>query len=137
MRRTYKGKLWGIAWGPEMKLRPNNQYASSITAKTLTGSGTVINNTVINNGTAPGAIVAPRDRDSTGKNIAVEFNGIALTLPRSGLYQLKTDKGDYAPGPEAALSLANISPPSSLDATGPRGVPPPSDDLNRTGLVTP
>ncbi|MBE7755329.1 S-layer family protein, partial [Yersinia pestis] len=90
MRRTYKGKLWGIAWGPEMKLRPNNQYASSITAKTLTGSGTVINNTVINNGTAPGAIVAPRDRDSTGKNIAVEFNGIALTLPRSGLYQLKT-----------------------------------------------
>ncbi|NWN37813.1 contact-dependent inhibition toxin CdiA [Yersinia pestis] len=135
--RTYKGKLWGIAWGPEMKLRLNNQYASSITAKTLTGSGTVINNTVINNGTAPGAIVAPRDRDSTGKNIAVEFNGIALTLPRSGLYQLKTDKGDYAPGPEAALSLANISPPSSLDATGPRGVPPPSDDLNRTGLVTP
>ncbi|OVY92403.1 contact-dependent inhibition toxin CdiA [Yersinia pestis] len=135
--RTYKGKLWGIAWGPEMKLRLNNQYASSITAKTLTGSGTVINNTVINNGAAPGAIVAPRDRDSTGKNIAVEFNGIALTLPRSGLYQLKTDKGDYAPGPEAALSLANISPPSSLDATGPRGVPPPSDDLNRTGLVTP
>ncbi|MGP9078030.1 contact-dependent inhibition toxin CdiA [Yersinia pseudotuberculosis] len=135
--RTYKGKLWGIAWGPEMKLRPNNQYASSITAKTLTGSGTVINNTVINNGAAPGAIVAPRDRDSTGKNIAVEFNGIALTLPRSGLYQLKTDKGDYAPGPEAALSLANISPPSSLDATGQRGVPPPSDDLNRTGLVTP
>ncbi|MHA3288227.1 S-layer family protein, partial [Yersinia pseudotuberculosis] len=68
-------------------LRPNNQYASSITAKTLTGSGTVINNTVINNtvinnGTAPGAIVAPRDRDSTGKNIAVEFNGISLTLPR-------------------------------------------------------
>ncbi|OML06030.1 adhesin [Yersinia pestis subsp. microtus bv. Talassica] len=135
--RTYKGKLWGIAWGPEMKLRLNNQYASSITAKTLTGSGTVINNTVINNGAAPGAIVAPRDRDSTGKNIAVEFNGIALTLPRSGLYQLKTDKGDYAPGPEAALSLANISPPSSLDATGQRGVPPPSDDLNRTGLVTP
>ncbi|PST77708.1 adhesin, partial [Yersinia pseudotuberculosis] len=135
--RTYKGKLWGIAWGPEMKLRPNNQYASSITAKTLTGSGTVINNTVINNGAAPGAIVAPRDRDSTGKNIAVEFNGISLTLPRSGLYQLKTDKGDYAPGPEAALSLANISPPSSLDATGQRGVPPPSDDLNRTGLVTP
>ncbi len=135
--RTYKGKLWGIAWGPEMKLRLNNQYASSIMAKTLTGSGTVINNTVINNGAAPGAIVAPRDRDSTGKNIAVEFNGIALTLPRSGLYQLKTDKGDYAPGPEAALSLANISPPSSLDATGPRGVPPPSDDLNRTGLVTP
>ncbi len=135
--RTYKGKLWGIAWGPEMKLRPNNQYASSITAKTLTGSGTVINNTVINNGAAPGAIVAPRDRDSTGKNIAVEFNGISLTLPRSGLYQLKTDKGDYAPGPEAALSLANISPPSSLDATGQRGVPPPSDDLNRTSLVTP
>ncbi|MBV7880096.1 S-layer family protein, partial [Yersinia pestis] len=28
-------------------------------------------------------------------------------------------------------------PPSSLDATGPRGVPPPSDDLNRTGHVTP
>ncbi|MHA3288221.1 S-layer family protein, partial [Yersinia pseudotuberculosis] len=47
------------------------------------------------------------------------------------------DKGDYAPGPEAALSLANISPPSSLDATGQRRVPPPSDDLNRTGLVTP
>ncbi|EKN3345987.1 hemagglutinin repeat-containing protein [Yersinia ruckeri] len=113
--RTYKGRLWTNGWGPEVKERPSTQYASSLTAKTLTGSGTVINN-----GANPGSIASPASRDSTGKNITVEFNGVSLTLPSGGLYRLNTDKGDYAPEPDGGLSFANVNTPSTLDSTGKR-----------------
>ncbi|EPX9372607.1 hemagglutinin repeat-containing protein [Yersinia ruckeri] len=113
--RTYKGRLWTNGWGPEVKERSSTQYASSLTAKTLTGSGTVINN-----GANPGSIASPASRDSTGKNITVEFNGVSLTLPSGGLYRLNTDKGDYAPEPDGGLSFANVNTPSTLDSTGKR-----------------
>ncbi len=54
--------------------------------KTLSGSGTTINN-----GANPGAIAPPADRDNSGKDLAVEFNGISLTQPNGGLYQFTTD----------------------------------------------
>ncbi|CQI94592.1 hemagglutinin repeat-containing protein [Yersinia frederiksenii] len=112
--RTYKGNLWGTAWGPEVRERTTNQYASSLTAKTLSGSGTTINN-----GANPGAIAPPSGRDHTGKDLAVEFNGISLTLPNGGLYQLNTDKGHYAPDPEGKLSFDSINTPSAnVDRTG-------------------
>ncbi|WP_261371693.1 hemagglutinin repeat-containing protein [Yersinia aleksiciae] len=116
--RTYKGDLWGTAWGPEVRERITNQYASSLTAKTLSGSGTTINN-----GGNPGAIAPPSGRDHTGKDLAVEFNGISLTLPNGGLYQLNTDKGHYAPDPEGKLSFDSINTPSA--------------NVDRTGLATP
>ncbi|MHA3542466.1 hemagglutinin repeat-containing protein [Yersinia enterocolitica] len=84
--RTYKGHLWSIAWGPEVKERETHQYASSITAHTLSGSGTTINNSA-----SPDAIAPPKGSDNTGKDIAVEFNGITLTPPNGGLYQFNTD----------------------------------------------
>ncbi|EKN6128104.1 hemagglutinin, partial [Yersinia enterocolitica] len=112
--RTYKGNLWGTGWGPEVKEHTTNQYASSLTAKTISGSGTTINN-----GANSGAISPPNNRDNIGKDIAVEFNGISLTLPSGGLYQLSTDKGHYAPNPEGDLSLGSINNPSAnLDRTG-------------------
>lgn len=112
--RTYKGDLWGTGWGPEVKEHTTNQYASSLTAKTISGSGTTINN-----GANSGAISPPNNRDNIGKEIAVEFNGISLTLPSGGLYQLSTDKGHYAPNPEGDLSLGSITNPSTnLDRTG-------------------
>ncbi|CNL40251.1 hemagglutinin repeat-containing protein [Yersinia proxima] len=112
--RNYKGNLWGRSWGPEVKEHATNQYASSLTAKTISGSGTTIHN-----GANSGAITPPSDRDNIGKEIAVEFNGISLTLPSGGLYQLSTDKGRYAPGPEGDLSLGSINNPSAnLDRTG-------------------
>lgn len=112
--RTYKGNLWGTGWGPEVKEHTTNQYASSLTAKTISGSGTTINN-----GANSGAISPPNNRDNIGKDIAVEFNGISLTLPSGGLYQLSTDKGHYAPNPEGGLLLGSITNPSAnLDRTG-------------------
>ncbi|MFW5393237.1 filamentous hemagglutinin N-terminal domain-containing protein, partial [Yersinia sp. 2544 StPb PI] len=72
--RTYKGDLWGTSWGPEVSERATNQYASSITAQTLSGSGTTINN-----GANPGAIAPPQSSDNSGKDLAIEFNGISLT----------------------------------------------------------
>ncbi len=112
--RTYKGNLWGTGWGPEVKEHTTNQYASSLTAKTISGSGTTINN-----GANSGAISPPNNRDNIGKDIAVEFNGISLTLPSGGLYQLSTDKGHYAPNLEGGLLLGSITNPSAnLDRTG-------------------
>ncbi|AIN17704.1 hypothetical protein CH54_1917 [Yersinia rochesterensis] len=112
--RTYKGDLWGIGWGPEVSELATHQYASSITAKTLSGSGTIIHN-----GANPGAIAPPSGSDSTGKNIAIEFNGISLTLPSGGLYQLNTDQGQYAPDPDGELSLEAINNPSAnVDRSG-------------------
>lgn len=84
--RTYKGNLWGTGWGPEVKEHATNQYASSLTAKTISGSGTTINN-----GANPGSIAPPDGRDHTGKDIAIEFNGISLTQPNGGLYKFNTD----------------------------------------------
>ncbi|MGP2518170.1 hemagglutinin repeat-containing protein, partial [Yersinia sp. 2545 StPb PI] len=84
--RTYKGDLWGTSWGPEVSERATNQYASSITAQTLSGSGTTINN-----GANPGAIAPPKGSDNSGKDIAIEFNGISLTQPNGGLYKFNTD----------------------------------------------
>ncbi|OVZ85213.1 hypothetical protein CBW58_23285, partial [Yersinia frederiksenii] len=84
--RTYKGDLWGTSWGPEVSERATNQYASSITAQTLSGSGTTINN-----GANPGAIAPPQSSDNSGKDLAIEFNGISLTPPNGGLYQFSTD----------------------------------------------
>ncbi|MGM7905483.1 hemagglutinin repeat-containing protein [Yersinia enterocolitica] len=84
--RTYKGDLWGIGWGPEVKEHATNQYASSITAQTLSGSGTTINN-----GANPGAIAPPQSSDNSGKDLAIEFNGISLTQPNGGLYKFNTD----------------------------------------------
>ncbi len=84
--RTYKGGLWTREWGPEVSERATSEYASSFTAKTLSGSGTTINN-----GANPGAIAPPADRDNSGKDLAVEFNGISLTQPNGGLYQFTTD----------------------------------------------
>ena len=84
--RNYKGGLWNRSWGPEVKERATNQYASSITAQTISGSGTTINN-----GANPGTIAPPSDRDNTGKDLAVEFNGISLTQPNGGLYKFNTD----------------------------------------------
>ncbi|CNH42676.1 hemagglutinin repeat-containing protein [Yersinia kristensenii] len=106
--RTYKGDLWGIGWGPEISELATNQYASSLTAKTISGSGTIIHN-----GANPGAIAPPSGSDSTGKNIAIEFNGISLTLPSGGLYKLNTDNGQYAPDPDGELSLDGINNPST------------------------
>ncbi|MGP2518212.1 hemagglutinin repeat-containing protein [Yersinia sp. 2545 StPb PI] len=84
--RTYKGDLWGTSWGPEVSERATNQYASSITAQTLSGSGTTINN-----GANPGAIAPPQSSDNSGKDLAIEFNGISLTQPNGGLYKFNTD----------------------------------------------
>ncbi|WP_392432438.1 hemagglutinin repeat-containing protein [Yersinia sp. HM-2024] len=84
--RTYKGDLWGTSWGPEVSERATNQYASSITAQTLSGSGTTINN-----GANPGAIAPPQGSNNSGKDLAIEFNGISLTPPNGGLYQFSTD----------------------------------------------
>ncbi|WP_261372450.1 hemagglutinin repeat-containing protein [Yersinia aldovae] len=112
--RNYKGGLWNKGWGPEVKERTTNQYASSLTAKTVSGSGTIIHN-----GANPGAIAPPSGNDSTGKDIAVEFNGISLTLPSGGLYQLNTDQGHYAANPAGELSLDSIKTPSTtVDRTG-------------------
>ena len=91
--RTYKGHLWGTGWGPEVKEQATNQYASSLTAKTLSGSGATINN-----GANSSTIVPPNDRGNTGKDLAIDFNGITLTQPNGGLYQFNTDytvSGDY------------------------------------------
>ncbi|MGE4802919.1 hypothetical protein AB8989_21465, partial [Yersinia hibernica] len=84
--RTYKGDLWGTAWGPEVSEQATNQYASSLTAKTISGSGSTINN-----GANPGAVTPPGGSSNTGKDLAVEFNGISLTQPNGGLYQFSTD----------------------------------------------
>ncbi|MFA3760137.1 hemagglutinin repeat-containing protein [Yersinia sp. 2466 StPb PI] len=84
--RNYKGGLWSRSWGPEVKEHATNQYASSITAQTLSGSGTTINN-----GANPGAIAPPTGSDNSGKDIAIEFNGISLTQPNGGLYKFNTD----------------------------------------------
>ncbi|CNH23222.1 adhesin [Yersinia aldovae] len=112
--RNYKGVLWNKGWGPEVKERTTHQYASSLTAKTVSGSGTIIHN-----GANPGAIAPPSGNDSTGKDIAVEFNGISLTLPSGGLYQLNTDQGHYAANPADELSLNSIKTPSTtVDRTG-------------------
>ncbi|WP_315850520.1 hemagglutinin repeat-containing protein [Yersinia aldovae] len=112
--RNYKGGLWNKGWGPEVKERTTNQYASSLNAKTVSGSGTIIHN-----GANPGAIAPPSGNDSTGKDIAVEFNGISLTLPSGGLYQLNTDQGHYAANPAGELSLDSIKTPSTtVDRTG-------------------
>ncbi|OVZ85479.1 adhesin, partial [Yersinia frederiksenii] len=116
--RTYKGSLWGTGWGPEVRERVTTQYESSITAKTISGSGATIHN-----GANPGSISAPTD---IGKNISVEFNGISLTLPSGGLYQLNTDKGHYTPIPDGELSLGNINNSSAVDPS-----------LDRAGLATP
>lgn len=130
--RTYKGNLWGTGWGSEVREHETTQYASSITAKTISGSGTTINN-----GVNLGSIAPPSDRNSTGKNIAVEFNGISLTLPSGGLFQLNTDKGQYAASPEGALSFDHINHPTSLDSTGQSLDANQPDDLNRSGLAVP
>ncbi|WP_145496096.1 hemagglutinin repeat-containing protein [Yersinia bercovieri] len=119
--RTYKGNLWGTGWGPEVREHATNQYASTLTAKTISGSGATIHN-----GANSGATTPPGDRDNTGKEIAVEFDGISLTLPSGGLYQLNTDKGHYAPSPEGDLSLGSINNPSPLDP-----------NLGGTNLATP
>ncbi|CNG74210.1 hemagglutinin repeat-containing protein [Yersinia frederiksenii] len=112
--RTYKGGLWGTAWGPEVSEHATNQYASSLTAKTLSGSGTTINN-----GATPGTVAPPSGSDSTGKSIAIEFNGISLTLPSGGLYHLNTDKGNYAPDPDGTLTLDSLNTPSTnVDRSG-------------------
>ncbi|MGP2516927.1 hemagglutinin repeat-containing protein [Yersinia sp. 2545 StPb PI] len=84
--RNYKGGLWSRSWGPEVKEHATNQYASSITAQTLSGSGTTINN-----GANPGAIAPPQSSDNSGKDLAIEFNGISLTQPNGGLYKFNTD----------------------------------------------
>ncbi|QKJ01552.1 hemagglutinin repeat-containing protein [Yersinia mollaretii] len=84
--RTYKGDLWSIGWGPEISDLTTTQYASSLTAQTISGSGATINN-----GANPGTIAPPNDRDNSGKDLAVEFNGISLTQPNGGLYQFNTD----------------------------------------------
>ncbi|ATM85663.1 hemagglutinin repeat-containing protein [Yersinia frederiksenii] len=84
--RTYKGDLWGTAWGPQVSEQATNQYASSLTAKTISGSGSTINN-----GANPGAVTPPGGSSNTGKDLAVEFNGISLTQPNGGLYQFSTD----------------------------------------------
>ncbi|CFR02078.1 hemagglutinin/adhesin repeat-containing protein [Yersinia frederiksenii] len=84
--RNYKGGLWSDNWGPEVSERATHQYASSITAQTLSGSGTTINN-----GANPGAIAPPQGSDNSGKDLAIEFNGISLTPPNGGLYQFSTD----------------------------------------------
>ncbi|WP_145560497.1 hemagglutinin repeat-containing protein, partial [Yersinia bercovieri] len=119
--RTYKGNLWGTGWGPEVREHATNQYASTLTAKTISGSGATIHN-----GANSGVTTPPGDRDNTGKEIAVEFDGISLTLPSGGLYQLNTDKGHYAPSPEGDLSLGGINNPSPLDP-----------NLGGTNLATP
>ncbi|MGP2543994.1 hemagglutinin repeat-containing protein [Yersinia sp. 2541 StPb PI] len=84
--RNYKGGLWSRSWGPEVKEHATNQYAASITAQTLSGSGTTINN-----GANPGAIAPPQSSDNSGKDLAIEFNGISLTQPNGGLYKFNTD----------------------------------------------
>ncbi|WP_186373803.1 hemagglutinin repeat-containing protein [Yersinia rohdei] len=84
--RNYKGDLWFWNWGPEVQERATNQYASSLTAKTISGSGTTINN-----GANPGAVAPPAGSATSGKNISVEFNGLSLTPPNGGLYHLNTD----------------------------------------------
>ncbi|CNE86259.1 hemagglutinin repeat-containing protein [Yersinia frederiksenii] len=84
--RNYKGGLWHRDWGPEVSARATNQYASSLTAQTVSGSGTTINN-----GANPGAIAPPNGNNNSGKDLAIEFNGISLTPPNGGLYQFSTD----------------------------------------------
>ncbi|MDN0117974.1 hemagglutinin repeat-containing protein [Yersinia frederiksenii] len=84
--RNYKGGLWHRDWGPEVSAHATNQYASSLTAQTLSGSGTTINN-----GANPGAIAPPQGSNNSGKDLAIEFNGISLTPPNGGLYQFSTD----------------------------------------------
>ncbi|WP_032912299.1 hemagglutinin repeat-containing protein, partial [Yersinia frederiksenii] len=84
--RNYKGGLWHRDWGPEVSARATNQYASSLTAQTVSGSGTTINN-----GANPGAIAPPQGSNNSGKDLAIEFNGISLTPPNGGLYQFSTD----------------------------------------------
>ncbi|WP_145574323.1 hemagglutinin repeat-containing protein [Yersinia alsatica] len=84
--RNYKGGLWHRDWGPEVSARATHQYASSLTAQTVSGSGTTINN-----GANPGAIAPPNGNNNSGKDLAIEFNGISLTPPNGGLYQFSTD----------------------------------------------
>ncbi|OWF69218.1 hypothetical protein B4901_09515 [Yersinia frederiksenii] len=72
--------------GPEVSARATHQYASSLTAQTVSGSGTTINN-----GANPGAIAPPNGNNNSGKDLAIEFNGISLTPPNGGLYQFSTD----------------------------------------------
>lgn len=60
--RTYKGGLWTREWGPEVSERATSEYASSFTAKTLSGSGTTINNgpTPVPSHRLPIAIIAAK-----------------------------------------------------------------------------
>ncbi len=126
--RTYKGNLWGTGWGPEVREQATNQYASSLTAKTISGSGTTISN-----GATPGTVAPPTERDSTGKNIALEFNGISLALPSGGLYQLSA--GNNTPTSGDKLSLDGINHSPSLDPNVERAGLTPPDRTVSTGYL--
>ncbi|WP_391592311.1 two-partner secretion domain-containing protein [Yersinia massiliensis] len=126
--RTYKGNLWGTGWGPEVREQATNQYASSLTAKTISGSGTTISN-----GATPGTVAPPTERDSTGKNIALEFNGISLALPSGGLYQLSA--GNNTPISGDKLSLDDINHSPSLDPNVDRAGLTPPDRTVSTGYL--
>ncbi len=127
--RTYKGNLWGTGWGPEVKEQATNQYASSLTTKTISGSGTTISN-----GANPGTVAPPTERDSSGKNIALEFNGISLALPSGGLYQLSAGNNTPTAGDKLSLDSINHLPP--LDPNVDRaGLTPPDRTVNTGYLI--
>ncbi|MDN0128018.1 hemagglutinin repeat-containing protein [Yersinia massiliensis] len=126
--RTYKGNLWGTGWGPEVREHATNQYASSLTAKTISGSGTTISN-----GANPGTVAPPTERDSSGKNIALEFNGISLALPSGGLYQLSAGNNTPTAGDKLSLDSINHLPP--LDPNVDRASLTPPDRTVSTGYL--
>ncbi|HEI6967675.1 TPA: hypothetical protein SK282_004368, partial [Yersinia enterocolitica] len=68
----YEKKKSGLMGTGGSVLGNVSMTAGSLTAKTISGSGTTISNC-----TNPGTVAPPTERDSNGKNIALEFNGIS------------------------------------------------------------